>query len=177
MKLKSIHMEIINFNGNGRWSVQAIQERYLEYAWQLKVSPTLDLKPREDIDSRGQRRIYPIMDQVIEGIEKGDKACIEIAVECIEENQWLSFGRTIKSNTARALRRSTLTPQQIERLRKQIVSMLIEEHTPHHYREYAKLLRKIGLGNYWPMLEEQVNCNNPYVFRFYKYFQQYAQRE
>jgi hypothetical protein len=171
-------MEITNFNGHGRWSVQAIQERYLEYARQLKVSPTLDLKPREQgHPTNGRLWIYPIMDQVIGGIEKGDKACIEIGVECIEENQWLAFGRVIKANTARALRRSTLTPQQIERLRKYIVSMLIEEHTPGHYREYAKLLRKIGLGNYWPMLEEQVNCNNPYVFRFYKYFQQYAQHE
>jgi hypothetical protein len=99
------------------------------------------------------------------------------ALKSIEENQWLSFGRVIKANTARALRRSTLTPEQIERLRKQIVSMLIEEHTPGHYREYAKLLRKIGLGNWWPIIEEQVNCNNPYVSRFYKYFQQYARHE
>ena len=170
-------MEIINYNGNGRWSVQAIQERYLEYARQLKVSPTLDLKPKEYGDPCGRLWIYPIMDRVIEGIEKGDKACIEIGVECIEENQWLSFGRVIKANTARALRRSTLTPQQIERLRKQIISMLIEEHIPGHYREYAKLLRKIGLGNCWPTIEEQVNCNNLYVFRFYKYLQQYAQSE
>jgi hypothetical protein len=101
-------MEITNLNGHGRWSVQAIQERYLEYARQLKVSPTLDLKPREyGHPTNGRLWIYPIMDQVIEGIEKGDKACIEIGVECIEENQWLTFGRVIKANTARALRRST----------------------------------------------------------------------
>jgi hypothetical protein len=169
-------MKIIDYNGYGRWSLQAIQERYLEYARQLNVSPILNLKPSEYGHPDGRLWIYPIMNQVIEGIEKGDKACIEIGVECIEENQWLSFGKTIKANTARALRRSTLTPEQIERLRKQIISMLIEEHTPGHYREYAKLLRKIGLGSFWPMLEQQVNCNNPYVLRFYKYFQEYAQR-
>lgn len=117
------------------------------------------------------------MFQVIEGIEQGDKACIEIGVECIEENQWLRFGRIIKANTARALRRSTLTPNQIERLRKQIVSMIIEEHIPRHYRDYAKLLRKIGLGDWWPIIEAQANCSNPYVFRFYKYLQQYDRRE
>jgi hypothetical protein len=63
-------MEIIDFNGTGRWSVQAVQERYLEYARQQEVSPMLDLKPREYGHPHGRRWIYPVMDQVIEGIEK-----------------------------------------------------------------------------------------------------------
>lgn len=169
-------MEIIDYNGTGRWSLQSIQERYAVWAWRLNVSPPLELIPTEH-EERGCRWIYPVMFQVIEGIEQGDKACIEIGVECIEENQWFSFGRVIKSNTARALRRSTLTSQQIERVRQQIVHMLLAEHTPRHYREYAKLLRKVGLGNWWSFIEQRANRDNPYVLRYYNYFHQYVRPE
>ena len=169
-------MKIIDYNGTGRWSLQSIQERYATYARQLDVATPLDLVPPK-YEQHEVQRIYPVMFEVIEGIEGGDKACIEIGVECIEENQWFSFGGIIKSNTARALRRSNLTPLQAERLRKQIVFMLVGEHIPRHYREYAKLLRKIGLGNWWTLIEKQTNCDNPCVLRYYNYLQQYAPRE
>lgn len=169
-------MKILDYNGTRRWSLQSIQERYATYARQLNIVAPLDLIPPKDIQ-HDVERIYPVMFAVIEGIEQCDKACIEIGVECIEKNQWLSFGRIIKANTARALRRSTLTPLQAERLRKQIVSMLLGEHIPGHYREYAKLLRKIRLGSCWSSIEKQANCNNPYVLRYYNYLQQYVRRE
>lgn len=166
-------MEIIDFNGFGRWSRQDIQERYALYARRFKVSAPLELMPQEH-DERGRHWIYPVMFEVIKGIEMGDAACIEIGVECIIENQWVKFGKIIKANTARALRRSTLTEEQSERLRKHIVSMLVEEHIPGHYRSYARLLRKIGVGSWWPFIEEHTNRNNPYVMRFYKYFEEYV---
>ncbi len=37
--------------------------------------------------------IYPIMDQVIAGVERGDKACIAIGIEFIEEDQHFPFPR------------------------------------------------------------------------------------
>jgi len=147
-------MEIIDYNGEGRWSLQGIKERYAAYARQSKVSPPLDLKPNEH-EERNRRWIYPVMFQVIEGIEKGDKACIAIGVEFIEEDERFSFGRIIKSNTARALRRAELTSEQAERIRSRVVQMLIAEHVPREYREYAKLLRKVGLGDWWFSLNSE----------------------
>jgi hypothetical protein len=55
-----------------------------------------------------ERWIYPIMESVIVGIKNGDKACIELGVEFLDE-----------------------------------------------FQEYAKLLRCIGLGNWWPTI---FNC-------------------
>ena len=158
-------MEIIDYNGTGCWSLQAVQERYIAYAHSLKVSPLLNLTPQMQEHDR-RRWIYPVMDKVIEGIEQGDRACIEIGVEFIEEDERFPFGRIIKSNTARALRRAVLTPQQVERIRKRVVQMLIAEHIPREYREYAKLLRKVGLGDWWSLIEEQANRDNPYVIRY-----------
>lgn len=164
-------MEITDFNGTGRWSLRGIQERYAAYARSLKVSPPLGLKPTEH-EERSRRWIYPVIFQVIEGIEKGDKACIEIGVEFIEEDERFRFGRIIKSNTARALRRAVLSSEQVERIRKRVVHMLVAEHVPREYREYSKLLRKAGLGDWWPFIDERANRNNPYVMRYYNYFQQ-----
>jgi len=163
----------IDYNGTGRWSLQAVQQRYIAYAHSLKVSQLLSLTPQ--MHEHNQRRwIYPVMDKVIKGIEQGDLACIEIGVEFIEEDERMPFGKIMKSNTARALRRTVLTLQQVERIRLRVVCMLIAEHVPHEYHEYAKLLRKVGLGNWWSFIEEQANRDNPYVLRYYKYFQQYV---
>jgi hypothetical protein len=52
------------------------------------------------------------MAQVIERIELGDKAAIEIAIEFIEENEYFVFGRTVKSDTARALHHALLTEKE-----------------------------------------------------------------
>lgn len=55
-----------------------------------------------------------------------------------------------------------------------VVYMLIAENVPREYREYAKLLRKVGLGDWWSFIEERANCDNPYVLLYYNYFQQYV---
>lgn len=79
---------------------------------------------------------------------------IEIGVEFIEEDVRFRFGRVIKSNTARALRRAELTSKQVERVRTRVAHMLIAEHVPREYREYSKLLRKVGMGDWWPLMHE-----------------------
>lgn len=166
-------MEVIDFNGTGRWSQQALLERYGIYAQQLKVSQPLDLSPQIS-EEPVKAWIYPVMFEVVKGIELGDGACIEIGVEFIEEDERFRFGRSIKSDTARALRRAVLTSEQIERIRRRVAHMLIAEHVPREYREYAKLLRKVGIGDWWPFIEKGANRANPYVLRYYNYFQQYV---
>ncbi|HEX8834922.1 MAG TPA: hypothetical protein VF719_12010, partial [Abditibacteriaceae bacterium] len=64
---------IADHNGTAKWSAKAIQERYVEYASKLKVSPLFDLTP-ETSGFWDVHIIYPVMDKVIEGIVQGDKA-------------------------------------------------------------------------------------------------------
>jgi len=80
------------------------------------------------------------------------------------------FGRSLKSNTARALRRSELSGEQVERLRKRIVSMFLAGNVPHEFKEYAKLLRKIGLGEWWPAIERQAPYGHYRAARYFRYF-------
>ena len=166
-------MVLHDYNGSGSWSRAAIQARYDKLARQLQVAEPWELRPHE-IVSATNRWVYPIMDCVIEGVGRGDVACIELGVEFIEQDQTFPFGRTLKSNTARALRRVGLTAVQQERVRKRVMEMLIADHTPREYREYAKLARRIGLGEWWGRVQGRLNLANPYFLRYYDYFRRHV---
>jgi hypothetical protein len=166
-------MTVVNYNGNGFWSVDEVLRRYAEYARRYGVTAPFDLKPK--VHSIDQTEwIYPVMDRVIEGIENGDLACAELGIEFIEESASFAFGRTLKANTARALRRASLTDGQKERIRKRITEMLVAGYLPREFRQYAKLVRKIGLGKWLAQIEQQADSEDPWVQRYYAYFKEYA---
>jgi hypothetical protein len=166
---------IFNYNGSGRWAIEEVMARYADYVRTFQVAQSFDLTPKQY--QEGEKRwIYPIMDRVIEGIKAGDQACIQLGVEFIEEDEKFPFGKILKSNTAKALRHAGLTPEQAERVRQRVISMLIKGHILHEYREYAKLLRKVGVGQWWSGVGERIDQSNPYVMRFYKYFQNHFER-
>jgi hypothetical protein len=162
-------MPIHDYNGKGDWAATSVRARYESYASQLKLPVLADLEPRSF--SKGDTRwIYPIMERVIEGIESGDPACAELGIDFISESGSFPFGMLLKSKTARALRRSELSEPQKQRIRRRVVQMLIEEYLPREFKEYAKLLRKIGIANMSAALLS-ANTSNPYVARYIKLFE------
>lgn len=156
-----------DYNGTSDWSVEAVQRRYREYCAAYRVERCRALDPRE-VREGDIRWIYPIMEKVIEGIENGDVACIALGVDFLQEDARFPFGATLKSNTARALRRATLTESQQSQLRERISTMLASGIIPREMREYVKLLRKLGVGEQWPRLERDVPRDNPHAMRFYE---------
>jgi len=40
---------------------------------------------------------------------------------------------------------------------------------PHEYKQYAKLLKRIGVGQYWDEIESRINHSNEYVMRYFNY--------
>jgi hypothetical protein len=158
-----------DYNGTGKWSASAVLERYRELSARLGVETPLDLTPAEARHGE-DRWIFPVMDKVIAGIELGDPACIALGVEFLEEDRKFPFGSNLKYRTARALRRAHIPPSSETRLRRRIVSMLALGNVPREYREYARLLRRIGFDEWWPRIEEKTPRNNPYAMRYYRYF-------
>lgn len=161
-------MEIVDYNGEGKWLKDEILLRYSQYCKEQRVSEPLDLRPRVHVSGE-KKWIYPVMERVIEGIEKGDAACKRLGIEFIEEDGKFPFGKILKSNTARAMRRVALTPDEQERLRKRLVNMLVTGNVPHEYKQYVRLLKRIGVGNHWDEIERQINRSNEYVMRYYRY--------
>ena len=160
-------MEIIDYNGEGRWSRAEILGRYTRYVAEIGIVPR-DLSPMEHAE-RGRRWVYPVMMKVIEGIEAGDLACVRLGIEFIEEDAKFPFGKTLKSNAARALRRACLSDEQKQRIRQRVFGLLRAGHIPHEYREYARLVRKIGFDTSEVPV---VDVSDPYVARFRAYFEQ-----
>ena len=114
------------------------------------------------------------MEVVIRLIDAGDRAAIEIGIEFIEEDDHFVFGRILKSNTARALRRAPLTQEQQARIRERLIGMMLSGRVHHEWREYKRLLRHIGLGSLWPVLEDGVDRENKYVMKYYDYLNRFA---
>lgn len=157
-----------DFNGEGKWAKDEIISRYATYCRELHISEPIDLTPTESREN-ATVWIFPVMEKVIKGIENGDAACRRIGVEFIEEDRKFSFGKIIKANTARALRRSELTADEKTRVRRRVVAMLIAGHVPREYKQYAKLLKKIGVGDSLTDVEKKLDHSNQYVVRFYEY--------
>ena len=162
-------MTIRDYNGTGKWSRDSITERYKRYAQRAKIASPKSLMPMEHTEG-AVHWVYPVMDAVIEAIKDGDTAAIEIGIEFIEENQSFPFGRILKSKTARALKRAPLSSEQVERIRDRVIRMLLDSYVPREYSDYAKLLRKVGIGDSWSGIEEQINREDSSVMRYYRYF-------
>jgi len=160
-------MEVREYNGEGKWSKDEIIRRYNQYCLELNIEPA-DLSPVE-YTAGEVKWVYPVMKEVIAGIERGDAACRRIGIEFIEEDRKFPFGKILKSNTARALRRSELTAEEQERIRRRLVAMLIGGNVPHEYKQYAKLLKKIGVCEYWNEIESRTDRSNAYVMKYYEY--------
>lgn len=165
-------MDVIDYNGEGRWSRAEVLARYARYVADMGIVPR-DLSPMKHSE-RGRKWVYPVMMNVIDGIEAGDLACVRLGIEFIEEDSKFPFGKTLKSNTARALRRAPLSEEQKQRIRRRVFGMLRAGHIPHEYREYAKLVRKIGFD---AAEVPEAGVSNPHAARFHSYFQEAARLE
>src|SRR5690349_13051900 len=143
--------QVIDYNGEGKWSLESTCSRYKEYCRQLRVTPRV-LRPREHCEG-DKIWIYPVMEGVIAGIEAGDRACCRIGIEFISEDRSFPFGAILKSNTARALRRTELSSSDAEQIRLRVIDMLVRGYIPREFKQYAKLLKKVGLGQHRAKLE------------------------
>jgi hypothetical protein len=112
------------------------------------------------------------MFEVIKGIRAGDLACIRIGIEFIVEDAKFPFGKTLKSGVARALRRARLSTMQQEQIRRRVFHLLAAGIIPHEYRDYAHLVRTIGIRR-----EDvpEVASANPYARQFHANFIRAAQ--
>ena len=160
--------DIRDYNGQGRWSGEAIESRFKSYARTFGTTIT-DLSP-QTYQKGDVTWIYPSADAVIEGIKKRDPACVEIGIELIEESASMPFGMILKSNTARALRQvdDMLTESQRSRIRNRVADMLVAGYMPREFVQYVKLARKIGMGAVLSRIQAEADLEIPWVRRYFE---------
>lgn len=156
-------IEIRDYNGKGRWSRESVESRFKSYSRSLGTTIG-KLEPRT-FEEGSVKWIYPSAEAVVEGIEKHDQACIELGIELIEDSASMPFGMILKSNAARALRRSAdlLTEDQRERIRKRVAQMLIDEYMPREFLQYVKLAKEIGFDSELVRVEAEADIENRWV--------------
>lgn len=78
-------------------------------------------------------------------IKAGDEAAVELAIDFLKEDPPMPFGRTIKSQISRSLKRvaTELTESQVAFLRSHAERLLQLPHPPREADEFVKLLRKV----------------------------------
>lgn len=155
--------EIRDYNGIGRWSRESIESRFKSHSKSLGT--TIERLEPQTAEEGSVKWVYPLMDAVVDGIEKRDPACIELGLELIEDSASMPFGMIIKSNAARALRRSAdlLTEGQCNRIRKRVADMLISEYMPREFLQYVKLAKRIGFEREIHLVESNANLENRWV--------------
>ena len=158
--------KIRDYNGQGRWSRESILRRFESYS--KTFGTTVDkLESRSHEEGLG-KRIYPLIEAVIDGIEKQDPACIELGIELIEDNDPMPFGKILKSNAARGLRRSAdkLTEDQRRRIRKRVGDMLITQYMPREFVQYVKLARTINFKEEISRVKSEADLDNRWVAHY-----------
>jgi hypothetical protein len=139
--------KVWNYNRDEEWAPEAVAQRYGRYCDEFGWPRQRELVA-EAFTEACAMRIWPIMTPVNIGIKEDDPACTEIGIDFICERRSFPFGMTLKSNTARALRKATLTERQQDRIREGVAQMLLDGYLPQEYRFYSRLLRRTGLGQF-----------------------------
>jgi hypothetical protein len=159
-------MPVRDFNGSGPWAAEAVALRYREYALRHGVESPRSLEPTRV--TRGENTwVYPVMDQVVLGVKAGDAACIVLAVEFIESDLKFAFGANLKARAARALRSASVPAALATRIRRRVAEMLATNNTPREFREYVRLVRKLGVQEIWPRLLAASPNYNKYSMRHF----------
>lgn len=156
-------IEVRDYNGEGRWSRDEIERRFRSYAKAFGTT-VKDINPR--IYEEGSTTwIYPLIEDAIVGIKQGDRACIELGVELIEDSDSMPFGKILKSNTAKALRHSAghLSEDHRRRIRKRVADMLIELYMPREFVQYVKLARTVGFAEEIERVRSEADLTNRWV--------------
>jgi hypothetical protein len=89
-----------------------------------------------------------------EAIEVGDAVAVSLACDLIHADPMLPFGKLIKSDLARALRKraSKLLPGERALIVATTLKLLKQDFAPRELEDYCKLLRKFPAQEYQPML-------------------------
>jgi hypothetical protein len=155
----------IDYNSEGKWSVTAVESRYTRLRTKLGNVTDFELKPRAYTNSRGMTWLYNIMESAVEGVRRGDPACIELSVEYIEDNVMGSYTGYIRERLARSLRHAELSNSQRTRLINVFLSQLARGYLHQEFREYSRLFKSLGIDDHRSNIGHALTSEQAYIRR------------
>ena len=155
----------INYNHHGKWSVDAVKQRYANLRIVLGGAEGFELEPRIYTNKGGMTWVYNIMDAVVDGVRLGDHACVELAIDYIEDNLMDSTTGYIRERMARALRRAELTEHQKKQLATTFLKQLEQATLHKEFKKYCRLFKTIGVAPYRARIEKCARSEKQYIRR------------
>lgn len=155
----------INYNPQGKWSVEAVKQRYSELRILLGGAGGFELNPRTYTNKGGFTWIYNIMDAVTDGVQLGDNACIQLSIDYIKDNVMGSTTGYIRERMARALRHVELSENQKKQLARVFLQQLEHQNLHKEFKEYSRLFKKIGVEQYRNEIEKYTSSKKQYIQR------------
>jgi hypothetical protein len=126
------------------WTFTEVRQRYARLAnsYRVKESPLLEY-PYESELIKLKHALWDISG----AIKKQDSAAIQIAIEFVLSDVFFHYSGYIRATMARRLKSAGLSETSKERLRKGLFRLFsLDTFGPEH-KEFARLLRNIGLGS------------------------------
>jgi len=156
----------INYNHQGKWSINNVIKKYKSLCELVKCIDGFELIPDTFTTPNGEITwTYNIMNSVVEGIILGDKACIQLAVDYIEDNIMSPTTGYLRERMARSLRHVDLTPYQKESLAKTFLNQLSTQSINKEFKEYIRLFKTIGINPYKKDIEIYTQSDKEYIRR------------
>ncbi|MFZ0789149.1 MAG: hypothetical protein WAM94_05950 [Chromatiaceae bacterium] len=155
----------INYNHHGKWSVEAVKQRYASLRIMLGGAEGFAPEPRTYTNKGGITWIYNIMDAVVDGVRLSDKACVELAIDYIDDNLMDSTTGYIRERMARALRHAQLTEHQKKQLASTFLKQLEQPSLHKEFKEYSRLFKTIGIEPYRARIEKCAKSEKHYIRR------------
>ena len=155
----------INYNHHGKWSVDAVKNRYANLRIVSGGAEGFELEPRTYTNKGGMTWIYNIMEAVVDGVQLGDKACVQLSIDYIDDNLMDSTTGYIRERMARALRRAELTEHQKRQLATTFLKQLEQESLHKEFKEYCRLFKTIGVEPYRARIEKCARSEKQYIRR------------
>lgn len=155
----------INYNHQWKWSVEAVRQRYTELRTRLGGAEGFELTPRTYTNKQGITWTYNIMDAVADGVQLGDRACIQLAIDYIEDNILGSTTGYIRERMARSLRHADLEEHQKKQLASVFLMQLKQGNLRKEFKEYSRLFKTIGIEPYRKEIEKYASSQRQYIQR------------
>lgn len=155
----------INYNHQGKWSVEAVKQRYSDLRILLGGVEGFELIPRNYTNRGGITWIYNIMDAVVDGVQLGDNACVQLSIDYITDNIMGSTTGYIRERMARALRHAELKEHQKKQLAEVFLNQLARRDLHKEFKEYSRLFKTIGIEPYRKEIEKYASSEKQYIQR------------
>ncbi len=155
----------INYNDQGKWSVEAVKQRYSDLRILLGGVEGFELNPRMYTNKSGFTWIYNVMNAVVDGVQLGDNACVQLSIDYIEDNIMCSTTGYIRERMARALRHVELKEHQKKQLAEVFLNQLEDQNLYKEFKEYSRLFKTIGIEPFRKEIEKYASSEKQYIQR------------